>query len=117
MRAIVQITHKQLNDLANVCKDAHQATGITLRDTDGYVQAAAVFDLNDNDFEGLHNAVKQMGADSIMFITDCGVVMESSVHDCRYIPVGFWTEVTKQIAPVGDVYHIDGKHYFINVGE
>lgn len=117
MRAIVQITHKQMNNLANTCKDTHSADAITMIDTAGYVQAGALFDLEDNNFEGLHNAVKQMGADSIMFVTNCGVVMESSVHDCHYVPVGFWTEITAQIAPVGTIYHVDGKRFFINEGE
>lgn len=122
MFAIVKITHKQMNNLANTFKDApKQVTSvepIVHIDTDGKVQASMLIQLTDNEsFEGLHNAVKQMGADSIMFVTGCGVVMESSVHVSSYVPVGFWTEITTMIQPVGDVYHVAGKQFFINEGE
>ena len=107
-----------MNNLANECKCAHKPAAIVMVDTDGYVQAGALFNLDSNDdMEGLHDAIKQMGVDSIMFVLDSLVVMESSVHGCNLNPLGFWTEESKQIGSVGTVYHVDGKQFFINDGE
>lgn len=122
MQAIIQITHKQMNDLDTLIEampvHLHDVEAITMLDTDGKVQAGAVFNINDNNgFEGLHHAVKTMGINNVRFIMSSAVVMDSSTHDCEYIPAGFWTEVTTQIKPVGPIYVIGRKQYFVNTGE
>lgn len=87
---------------------------ITKLASNGYVRNMLKINVDSNDaLEGLHDVNSKMGNASILFVTTCGVVMESYKGYDAPNTLGFWTSLLKTEKVTTDTFFMDGQRFTI----